>query len=141
MTAAATAAPFQFFLQINFLFFKDVFENVFDPLSKNNAILPLRTVVSSNQNAGEKLKKTILLLCAIAFLHLFSCNQDGGWIDLFNGTDLEGWEVKGASESNFYVEDGILVAETKMGIPNTFLATTKSFANFFGLPRRTPPFS
>lgn len=76
------------------------------------------------------MKKPILLLCVIGLLSLISCNQDGGWVDLFNGTDLEGWEVKGAPESNFFVEDGILVAETKMGLPNTFLATTKSFANF-----------
>jgi hypothetical protein len=76
------------------------------------------------------MKKPILLLCAIGLLSLISCKHDGGWIDLFNGTDLEGWEVKGAPESNFFVEDGILVAETKMGLPSTFLATTKNYSNF-----------
>ena len=76
------------------------------------------------------MKKSILLLSVLGFLTMISCQQDGGWVDLFNGTDLEGWEVKGTSESNFFVEDGIMVAETKMGIPNTFLATTKNFANF-----------
>jgi hypothetical protein len=76
------------------------------------------------------MKKPILLLCAFGLLSLISCKQDGGWVVLFNGSDLEGWEVKGAPESNFFVEDGILVAETKMGLPNTFLATTKNFANF-----------
>lgn len=76
------------------------------------------------------MKKSILLLCAFGLLSLISCSPDGGWEDLFNGTDLEGWEVKGATESNFFVEDGMLVAETKMGLPNTFLATTKNFANF-----------
>jgi hypothetical protein len=77
-----------------------------------------------------KMKKPILLLSVIGFLSLISCKQDGGWVDLFNGTDLEGWEVKGAPESNFFVEDGILVAETKMGLPNTFLATKKNYGNF-----------
>jgi hypothetical protein len=76
------------------------------------------------------MKKSILLLSLLGFLTMISCQQDGGWVDLFNGTDLEGWEVKGAPESNFFVEDGILVAETKMGMPNTFLATTNSYANF-----------
>ena len=76
------------------------------------------------------MKKPILLLCAFGLLSLISCKQDGGWVNLFNGTDLEGWEVKGAPESNFFVEDGILVAETKMGLPNTFLTTTKNYANF-----------
>ncbi len=76
------------------------------------------------------MKKSIFLFSVIGFLTMISCQQDGGWVDLFNGTDLEGWEVKGAPESNFFVEDGILVAETKMGMPNTFLATTNSYANF-----------
>jgi hypothetical protein len=75
------------------------------------------------------MRKLILLFAAVT-LTFFSCDQDGGWVDLFNGTDLEGWEVKGAPESNFYVEDGILVAETKMGLPNTFLVTKNSYADF-----------
>jgi hypothetical protein len=76
------------------------------------------------------MKKPILLFMTVATLSFFSCNQDGGWVDLFNGEDLTGWEVKGAPESNFFVEDGMLVAETKMGLPNTFLATTKNYSNF-----------
>ncbi|NND07766.1 MAG: DUF1080 domain-containing protein [Saprospiraceae bacterium] len=52
------------------------------------------------------------------------------WQHLFNAKNLEGWEVKGAAESNFFVEDGILVAETKLGLPNTFLATTKEYEDF-----------
>jgi len=76
------------------------------------------------------MRKSILLLSVIGLMSMISCSPDGGWIDLFNGTNLEGWEVKGAPESNFFVENGILVAETKLGIPNTFLATTNSFENF-----------
>ncbi len=76
------------------------------------------------------MKNPILLLFIVASVSLFSCHQDGGWVDLFNGTDLEGWEVKGAPESNFFVEDGLLVAETRMGLPNTFLATTRNYSNF-----------
>jgi len=76
------------------------------------------------------MKKSILLLFAMGILSLISCKQGGGWVDLFNRTDLEGWEVKGGPESNFFVEDGILVAETKMGLPNTFLATTENYSNF-----------
>lgn len=76
------------------------------------------------------MKNSILLLFTLALLSQISCKQDGGWVDLFNGTDLQGWEVKGAPESNFFVEDGNLVAETKMGLPNTFLATKKNYHNF-----------
>jgi hypothetical protein len=76
------------------------------------------------------MKKAIFLFTVFGLVVLGSCTQDGGWVDLFNGTDLEGWEVKGAPESNFFVEDGLLVAETRMGLPNTFLATRKHYGNF-----------
>ncbi|MDW7694959.1 DUF1080 domain-containing protein [Flammeovirgaceae bacterium SG7u.111] len=52
------------------------------------------------------------------------------FVDLFNGKSLEGWKVIGVKEARFYVEDGMLVAETTMGIPNTFLATEKEYSDF-----------
>lgn len=70
----------------------------------------------------------ILLFLYIAGLAI-GLPQDN-WQELFNGKDLEGWAVRGAAESNFFVEDGMLVAETKLGLPNTFLATTRAYANF-----------
>lgn len=56
-------------------------------------------------------------------------NQNNDWEVLFNGKNLEGWEVLGG-EGNFYVENNAIVGETKMGVPNTFLATTKHYDNF-----------
>ena len=51
------------------------------------------------------------------------------WESLFNGENLEGWEVLGG-EGNFFVEDNAIVGETKMGLPNTFLATIKNYEDF-----------
>ena len=70
------------------------------------------------------------MFCTAGLLSMLSCKEHSGWVELFNGRDLEGWEVKGAHESNFFVSDGILVAETKMGLPSTFLATKKNYSNF-----------
>ena len=76
------------------------------------------------------MKNLIFLFLFSILLPTTSCKSQDGWTNLFNGENLEGWVVKGAAEGNFFVEDGILVAETKMGLPNTFLATEKSFTNF-----------
>lgn len=72
----------------------------------------------------------VLSVCTFGFLLLNSCRQNEEWRDLFNGNNLDGWEIKGAEESNFFVEDGMIVMETKMGIPNSFLVTTKDYSNF-----------
>ena len=74
------------------------------------------------------MKRPILL--TFALVSFFSCTQDDGWTDLFNGENLDGWEIRGAEESNFFVENGMLVAETKMGLPNTFLVTTRDYSDF-----------
>ncbi|MDR8390062.1 DUF1080 domain-containing protein [Aliifodinibius sp. S!AR15-10] len=58
-----------------------------------------------------------------------SQSQQNGWNAIFNGQNMDGWEVMGG-EGNFYVENGAIVGETKMGIPNTFLATEKTYDNF-----------
>ena len=74
--------------------------------------------------------KLIQTICILSLLSVFACQPESEWNNLFNGENLEGWEILGAEESNFYVEDGILVAETKMGLPNTFLATEKHYSDF-----------
>ena len=74
--------------------------------------------------------KQFSIIAVLGLMALLSCQQETEWTELFNGENLEGWEIKGAQESNFFVEDGILVAETKMGLPNTFLATIKHYSDF-----------
>ena len=48
--------------------------------------------------------------------------------DLFNGKDLNGWEVYGTEQ--WYVEDGLLVSESGPDKEYGYLGTVKSFKNF-----------
>ena len=48
--------------------------------------------------------------------------------DLFNGKDLNGWEVYGTEQ--WYVEDGLLVSESGPDEEYGYLGTVKSFKNF-----------
>ena len=51
------------------------------------------------------------------------------WRDLFNGRDLSGWEqVNG--KAVYRVENGIIVGETVLGSPNSFLCTKELFSDF-----------
>ena len=52
-----------------------------------------------------------------------------GWIDLFDGSSLEGWVHLNGSHT-YTVEDGALVGRTVAGSPNSFLCTTQEFADF-----------
>jgi hypothetical protein len=39
--------------------------------------------------------------------------NDGGWVQLFNGKDLEGWEVYPSDTGEWKVEDGVLIGSGK----------------------------
>ena len=49
-------------------------------------------------------------------------------IELFNGTNLDGWQNFGGGK--FYVEDGAIVGEAAQGLPNSFLATNEMYKDF-----------
>ncbi|TDI67404.1 MAG: DUF1080 domain-containing protein [Bacteroidetes bacterium] len=58
------------------------------------------------------------------------------WVDLFNGINLDGWEIRldgGESEDGsipFMVEDGMIVSTAELGSPNGYLSTIKEYDNF-----------
>lgn len=58
------------------------------------------------------------------------------WVDLFNGINLDGWEIRldgGESEHGsipFIVEDGMIVSTAELGSPNGYLSTIKEYDNF-----------
>tara|TARA_Y100000588_G_scaffold360708_2_gene420865 strand:- start:3132 stop:3854 length:723 start_codon:yes stop_codon:yes gene_type:complete len=75
------------------------------------------------------------LQTAVSFLlvlGLTACSPiqelDEGPINLFNGTDLAGWQNFGGGK--FFVEDGTIVGESAPGLPNSFLATEKMYPDF-----------
>jgi quinoprotein glucose dehydrogenase len=53
----------------------------------------------------------------------------GDWIELFNGTNLDGWVHLNGSHT-YTVEDGAIVGRTVEGSVNSFLCTTREFDDF-----------
>src|ERR1039457_6606838 len=54
--------------------------------------------------------------------------QDG-WVNLFNGKNLAGWEEH-SGKAKYTVEDDVLTGESVSGTGNSFLCTTQTFENF-----------
>jgi len=51
------------------------------------------------------------------------------WVELFNGKNLRGWEkLDGTAE--YRVENGEVIGVSKLGTPNTFMATKKLYGDF-----------
>lgn len=72
------------------------------------------------------MKKNIVLILLL-FCAAFLSAQN--WEPLFNGKNLKGWKrLNGKAE--YTVIDNSIVGTTKMGTPNSFLATTKSYGDF-----------
>ncbi len=55
--------------------------------------------------------------------------QEKGWIKLFNGKNLEGWEQRNGT-ATYRVEDKCVVGKTNEGSPNSFLCTLKEYSDF-----------
>jgi len=51
------------------------------------------------------------------------------WIDLFDGTSLEGWQQRGG-KATYRVEEGAIVGTSAPGTPNTFLCTEENWGDF-----------
>ena len=54
--------------------------------------------------------------------------QDG-WVDLFNGKNLDGW-YEHSGKAKYTVADGVLTGESVSGTGNSFLCTSQTFENF-----------
>ena len=74
----------------------------------------------------------LLKLTAVHALITFSaCSKPGNEstpIELFNGTNLDGWQNFGGGK--FFVEDGLIIGEAAPGFPNSFLATNELYGDF-----------
>lgn len=74
------------------------------------------------------MKKYILVLIACLFATGLMA-QDTKWEPLFNGNNLKGWK-KLNGKAPYEVKDGAIVGISKLGEPNTFLATEKDYGDF-----------
>jgi hypothetical protein len=52
-----------------------------------------------------------------------------GFVPLFDGKTLEGWEAKGG-KAKYRAEDGAIVGQTVPNTPNSFLCTNKAYGDF-----------
>ena len=72
---------------------------------------------------------TYLLFCATLLITgLDGCAQNDGFSSIFNGENLDGWEVYGTEK--WYVEDGLLVCESGPDEAYGYLATNESYKDF-----------
>jgi hypothetical protein len=76
------------------------------------------------------MKKFAFMLMVNCFLiSLSSKSQSNGWVNLFDGKTLNGWQ-RLAGDAKYTVENGMIVGTTVLNSGNTFLATKKEFQNF-----------
>ncbi|MDU1889354.1 MAG: DUF1080 domain-containing protein [Dysgonomonas sp.] len=73
------------------------------------------------------MNKNILL--AILFIFATALSAQEKWEPLFNGKNLKGWK-KLNGKAEYKIEDGAIVGISKLGTPNTFLATEKNYGDF-----------
>jgi 3-keto-disaccharide hydrolase len=59
---------------------------------------------------------------------LKAASQDAGWVTLFDGKSLDGWDQVG--ESNWHVGDGAVVADKMAGKEAGYLVSKNSYKNF-----------
>ena len=71
-------------------------------------------------------KLWIVLLVAMIATPSINAQQ---WVELFNGKNLKGWEkLDGMAE--YRVENGEVIGTSRVGTPNTFMATMKIYGDF-----------
>lgn len=74
------------------------------------------------------MKKQVFILMAM-LVAVATSAQEPQWQNLFNGKNLKGWtKLNGTAE--YKIQDNAIVGVSKMGTPNTFLATDKMYDNF-----------
>jgi len=74
------------------------------------------------------IKKNMLAAILLLFTVSMSAQQPQ-WESLFNGKNLKGWEKLNGT-ADYKVEDGVITGISKMGTPNTFMATKKMYTDF-----------
>jgi hypothetical protein len=79
----------------------------------------------------RQLSAVTVLFAALAAVYSLSAAPPSGdgWVALFNGKDLDGWEQRNGT-ATYKVEDGCVVGTTSEGSPNSFLCTKKDYGDF-----------
>ena len=82
--------------------------------------------------ASRRTVRFALALTALGFSAGFlvqkAVSQEAGWVTLFDGKSLDGWDQVG--ESNWRVEDGAIVVDKMAGKDPGYLVSKKPYKNF-----------
>ena len=70
-----------------------------------------------------------LLCAATALLATAAFGAESGWVNLFNGSNLDGWVQKNGL-AHYNVQDNAIVGTSVPSSPNAFLCTKKNYADF-----------
>ena len=71
----------------------------------------------------------VAIAVALCASGVVAAKEDDGWIELFNGKDLDNWEQKNG-KATYKVEDGCIVGTSAPKSPNSFLCTKEEFDDF-----------
>ncbi|MGB5356031.1 MAG: DUF1080 domain-containing protein [Eudoraea sp.] len=81
----------------------------------------------------NNLKKNLghITLAIVFLLFLGACEEKDTtpWKSLFNGSNFDGWTIKGG-EATYEIRDDIIVGKTVFNTPNTFLTTDILYSDF-----------
>lgn len=74
---------------------------------------------------------TMALACLATSLRAQEAREsdEAGWVQLFNGKNLDGWVQRGG-KAGYAVVDGVIVGTSKAGTPNSFLCTDRNYGDF-----------
>src|SRR5204862_7443744 len=75
------------------------------------------------------MKTAALFLLAFSLTSTSLRAQADGWVNLFNGKDLDGWEQHGG-KAKYRAENNEIVGATVPNTPNSFLCTKKHYGDF-----------
>ncbi len=83
--------------------------------------------MSSPRPAPSRVLPLFALTGALSFATLAFAAD--GWVALFNGKNLDGWEQRSGT-AKYRVEDGAIVGTTVLKTGNSFLCTKKTYGDF-----------
>jgi hypothetical protein len=86
----------------------------------------MKTLTLCSSHAYYRFASTAIILLSLTQL---APGAQDGWVPLFNGKDLDGWEQKNGL-AKFTAEDGCIVGKSVPKSPNSFLCTRKDYADF-----------
>jgi hypothetical protein len=78
---------------------------------------------------SPRLCSAVIAAVGLAAAGLPAADPAGGWVDLYNGKNLDGWVQRGG-KAKYRAEGNEIVGTTVPNTTNSFLCTTKDYADF-----------